>query len=351
MRELTASKLAVELPARGVDRQYLDHVLIVSPDRVRRTELSDLVDRGGWFATAVGSAQEAIWDLSPVLPHLIVIDVPEPEEPGWALELIDAIRSRTDGGGVPIVVLTPTQSHFLTVAAFGRRADDVVSGSPHADELIARFRVRLERRPVPRDELVRDPITGALTPLSFVAQIEHELERLDRGGRAGVLALLQIDELPELEARHGLRARDEIMAQVVAVIEEDSRDVDFVGHVRGVIGILMPATPAKGGQVRLDRLARLLSSRSLMVAGVVVRLTPIIGYAASEPGSSLDVLEERAWIAMMNQAEQLDLHPTAWIPAMSGESSRGSRRAIACNSSSTGSGVGVLYARITWKSG
>jgi cellulose synthase/poly-beta-1,6-N-acetylglucosamine synthase-like glycosyltransferase/DNA-binding response OmpR family regulator len=307
------------------DDRYLDHVLVVSPDPTRRDELIGLVERGGWAAKGVGSAQEAGWELSPVLPHLVVVDVPDSDDPMWALELIDAIRARAGGENVPVVVVTPRESRFLTIAAFGRRADDVVSGRPHDDELIARFRVRLERRPVPRDALVQDPITGALTPACFAAQIDHELERLERGGRPGVLALLQLDELPELEARHGIRARDEIMAQVVALIEEDSRDVDFVGHVRGVIGILMPATPAKGGQVRLDRLARLLSSRSLMVAGTVVRLTPLIGYASSAPGISREVLEERAWVAMMTQAEQLDLHPTEWVPALSGEPTRGSR--------------------------
>ena len=312
-------------PEADDDARYLDHVLVVAPDKDRRAELVDLVDRGGWLATAVGSAQEAGWELEPVLPHLIVIDVPDPDDCMWALDLIDRIRSHVGGESVPVVVVTPGESRFLTVAAFGRRADDVVSGSPHADELIARLRVRLERRPVPRGSLAKDPVTGALTPASFVGQIDHELERLERGGRPGVLALLQLDELPELEARHGVRARDEIMAQVVAIIEEDSRDVDFVGHVRGVIGILMPATPAKGGQVRLDRLARLLSSRSLLVAGTVVKLTPIIGYASSASGISLEILEERAWVAMMVQAEQLDLHPTAWMPALSGETTRGSR--------------------------
>ena len=269
-----ALKLRVAPPARDGDRSYLDTVLVVSPDPGRRAELEDLVDRGGWLAIAAGSAQEAAWELSPVLPHLVVIDVPTPEESDWALELIDQIRSRGGGDGVPVVVVTPRESRDLAVAAFERKADDVVSGRPHVDELIARLGVRLERRPVPRDALVRDPVTGALTPASFADQIEHELERVARGGQPGVLALLQFDELPELEVRHGLRARDEILAQVVTLIREDSRDIDFVGHARGVLAILMPATPGKGGQVRLERLSRLLSSRSLMVAGAIVRLTP-----------------------------------------------------------------------------
>lgn len=307
------------------NRRYLDTVLVVSPDPIRRSELAEVVDDGGWVAIAAGSAQEAAWELSPVLPHLIVVDIPSPEDAGWALDLIDQVRECDGGERVPVVVVTELESQLLVIEAFGRGADDVVSGRPHADELIARFRVRLERRPIPRGALIEDPITGVLTPTSFDDQLKHEQERLERGGRPGVLALLQLDELPELETKYGLRARDEILAQVVALIRGDSRDVDFVGYVRGVLAILMPATPAKGGQIRLDRLARLLNSRSLMIADTVVRLTPIIGYARSEHGVSTEVIEERAWIAMMHQAEQLDLHPTIWVPAMSGESTRGSR--------------------------
>ena len=301
----------------------LEAVLVVSPDRARRIELGDVVDAGGWVATTVSSGQEALWELAPALPHLVVVDVPDPTDAEWALELIDRIRGHSGGDRTPIVLLMPREHRPLTLAAFARRADDVVAGPTYADELIARFKVRLERRPVPRDDLKTDPISGALSEASFAAQVEHELDRLERGGRSGVLALLQLDELPELEARYGVRAREEIMAQLVALIEEDSRDIDFVGHARGVLAILMPATPAKGGQVRLDRLTRLLAGRSMMVSGTIVRITPIIGYAESERGLTVEELEDRAWVAMTTQAEQLDLHPTRWTPAMDGRPSKG----------------------------
>ena len=325
MAMLSVSSLRLTAPADAALSHGLETVLVVSPDPARREQLADVIDAGGWVPTTAASVQEALWELSPVLPHLVVIDVPDPAGSEWALDLVDRIRGHAGGERTPVVVLTPREHRSLTVAAFARRADDVVAGQAHADELIARFRIRLERRPVPREDRDVDPVTGALSPASFSAQVEHELERLSRGGRPGVLAFLQLDELPELEAKHGVRARDEIMAQVVALIEEDSRDIDFVGHARGVLGILMPATPAKGGQVRLDRLARLLSSRSLIVADTIVRLTPIIGYAVSERGLDVETLEERAWLATMQQAEQLDLHPTRWTSALAGESSRGSK--------------------------
>jgi cellulose synthase/poly-beta-1,6-N-acetylglucosamine synthase-like glycosyltransferase/GGDEF domain-containing protein len=312
-------------PDPGVEPRPREVILVVSPDRDRRRELSRTVADGGWLAATAGSIQEARWELTPVLPHLVVIDVPDDGNARWALDLIDVIRDLDGGTLTPIVVVAEHASRRLTIDAFERGADDVVAVAQHPEELIARFEVRLERRPVPRDALVADPATGALTEPSLAAQIEHELERVDRGGRPGVLAMLQLDELPALEARFGRRARDELMAQVVSLIKADSREVDFVGHARGVLALLLPATPAKGGQIRLDRLAQLLSAKSLMVSGQVVQLTPIIGYAVAEPGLTIETFESRAWDAMMHQAEQLDLHPTRWRPQLSGEAGHGSR--------------------------
>ena len=150
MGMLSVSSLRLSAPALVDDQRGLEAVLVVSPDPGRRAELGDVVDTGGWVSTTVGSMQEAVWELTPVLPQLVVIDVPDPTDSEWALELIDRIRGHNGGERTPVVLLTPLEHRALTVAAFGRRADDVVAGPAYADELIARFRIRLERPPVPR---------------------------------------------------------------------------------------------------------------------------------------------------------------------------------------------------------
>ena len=106
--------------------------------------------------------------------------------------------------------------------------------------------------------------------------------------------------------------------------KRDSRSIDYVGHMRGVIALLMPATTARGAHARLERLAHLLASSNVSVAGKRMSMTPIIGYASLERGLAQESLEERAWIAMLHQAQQLDLHPSAWSRSMSPTSPRGS---------------------------
>ena len=70
--------------------------------------------------------------------------------------------------------------------------------------------------------------------------------------------MLALDELPALEAQFGSRARDEVVAQVVRLIRKDGRTIDFVGLSRGLLGLLLPNTPRKGAQIRLERLSRLI---------------------------------------------------------------------------------------------
>ena len=315
------SNLPVMASGTVADWSTATTVLLVTREPGRRAELTDIVARGGSLPMAVNSAQEAIRELSLVLPHLVVIDVPSAEDSDWALELISRIRSCRGGGSVPVVVVSVQSCPRLSVAALERMADDVVSGELHPDELVARLRTRIDRPSVSRHALALDPVSGALTPASFGRRVRSELERLAHGGRPSVLALVQLDELPEVE---GGRAHDEVVAQVVALIKRDSRTIDHVGHMRGVFALLMPATTAHGAHVRLERLAHLLASTNVTVAGEPMSMTPIIGYASLARGLAQESLEERAWIAMLHQAQQLDLHPSAWSRSMSPTSPKSS---------------------------
>ena len=219
-------------------------VLIVALDPSRRDELTALVQGAGWVPLFAGTPDEARQVLLEAPPDLLLLDCPGTS--GAELEVLDRYRADADGVRVPIVCLLAKPNRRLTIDAFGRRADDVISGLDHPDELRARLRVRLERPPVPRTELTADPVTGALTSGAFAIRLGHELARVSRGGPTGTLALLALDELPGLEARLGSRARDEVTAQVVRLIREDGRTVDLVGLSRGLLGLLLPNTAPKG---------------------------------------------------------------------------------------------------------
>ena len=311
-----------DLSSAGVGARQ-ESVLVVASDPKRRQELVDIIEGAGWLPLAADNAEGALHLFRMAPPDLVLLafdgtDLAE-------LEVLDLLRAEPDGGRTPIVCNLPRRNRALFVEAFGRRADDVVVGRPVAVELVARLRIRMLRRAQAHNEIQLDPVTGALVPAAFADQTRRELERVFRGGRPGIFAYLAVDELPGIEGDLGSRARDEIVAQVIDLVDEDSRTLDFVGFSRGVVGLLMPSTPVKGAQIRLDRLSKLIFEHDFVLRGETVRLTPIIGFTKTDGELTLEDVEDQAWDAMAYEAEQRDLHPTLWEQAMSGGPSTKSR--------------------------
>ena len=277
------------------------------------------VQANGWQPIVARGATAARSILHTAMPNLVVLafDTSDPSAPALLAEL----RADHQGVNVPVIVMLPVRDDELVLAAFDAQADDVICGEVGEQELAARLRVRLERRPMPASAQAEDPVTGALTPAALTRQTDLELERVARGGAPGTLAFLALAELPGLYARRGARAREELLAQVVALVKKDGRQLDLVGFSRGLLVLLLPGTAAKGAQVRLDRLSLLLHATTFTVLGEPIRVTPVIGYAQLEPRVDRERLEDRAWTAMTYEADQLDLHPTRWEPSMSARAS------------------------------
>jgi GGDEF domain-containing protein len=288
-------------------------VVLACADPDARLRLEALLEEEDLLVVSCETAVEAERHLTGARPDLLVLYAPFEE--AEVLRLLGRLRDDPDGRRVPALVLADDPATRLR--AFDVGADDVASLDVTASELSARVRVRLERRPVPRDRMIVDPVTGGLTEDAFEARLVQEVERVGRGGRPGAVAYLSLHELPALQARLGSRARDEVLAQLVRVIQDDGRKLDLVGVSRGHLALLMPNTPAKGAQTRLERLTRKIAKLKIQVDGREQRFTPTLGYTASLPGTGAEQLKDRAWAALRHAAEQLDLHPVRWQPELS----------------------------------
>jgi DNA-binding response OmpR family regulator len=288
-------------------------VVLACTDAAVRARLEALLEEEDLLVVSCESAAEAERQLAGARPDLLVLGAPF--EQAEVLRLVERLREDPDGRRVPALVVADDPRTRLR--AFAAGADDVADLSLSGEELRARVRVRLERRPVPRERLEVDPITGGLTEDAFEARLAHEVKRVGRGGRPGAVAYLSLHELSALAARLGSRARDEILAQLVRLVAEDGRKLDIVGLSRGHLALLMPNTPPKGAQTRLERLTRKIAQRKFLVGGRPHRFTPALGYASSREGVDAPQLKDRAWTAVLHAAEQLDLHPVRWQPGLS----------------------------------
>jgi PleD family two-component response regulator len=292
-------------------------VVLACADAAARSRLEGLLEEENLLVVSCESAAEAERRLAGALPDLLVLDASFEE--AAVLRLLEQLREDPDGRRVPGLVLADDPGTRLR--AFSVGADDVADPALTGEELRARVRVRLERRPVPRERMQVDPVTGGLTEDAFEARLAHEAERVGRGGRPGAIAFLSLHELPELTSRLGSRARDEVLAQLVRLVAEDGRKLDLVGISRGHLALLMPDTPPKGAQTRLERLTRKIAQGTFLVEGRPQRFTPVMGHTSSLAGLDASQLKDQAWTAVLHAAEQLDLHPVRWRPELSKASS------------------------------
>jgi cellulose synthase/poly-beta-1,6-N-acetylglucosamine synthase-like glycosyltransferase/DNA-binding response OmpR family regulator len=288
-----------------------DTVLVVAGRARQRARFARRAAEQGHLVLEAADVPEALKQGQGARPDLVLV-------PGDAkgLRALAQLRANPELGSVAAIVLTRGGDLPTLLRAFELGADDVIPQSVHRNELEWRMRARLERRAVPRDELVQDPATGALTQETLGRMMRVEFERVRRTRRTACFAYLALDELPTIEAELGQVARDAILAEIVDIVEADGRRVDLIGYSRNHLALILPDTSAKGGRIRLHRLAQKIYHHTFVVQGAEVRLTPVIGFVAVDQATTAHDAEERAWAALLHAAAQLDLYPVQWLPGM-----------------------------------
>ncbi len=303
-------------PASSSVSARRDTVLVLAGDRRERARLARFVAGEGYLVVQASDVASARAAIAHARPDLVVLG---DDRSGMAA--LAEFRADPETGGVAAIVLSRRHDLPRMLRAFEFGADDVILRTVPPAELAARMRARLERRAVPREGIVRDPVTRALGPEALDRAMKLEFERVRRTRRAASFAYLAFDEMALVEAEHGQRARDELLAQVVALVEQDGRHVDAIGLSRHHLALLLPETSSKGARTRLNRLVQKLHRHDFVVEGRALRLTPAVGYVTVTPGMRSDEAEEHAWTALMHAATQLDLYPAEWRPGLGGEES------------------------------
>jgi two-component system KDP operon response regulator KdpE len=119
----------------------MNRILVVEDDGPLRETLTTTLRAGGYEASEAGSAEEAVVLAGHDLPDLVLLDLSRPTDGFQALE---RLRSFTD---IPVVVLSASDEKDDKVRALDGGADDYVVKPFDVDELMARLRAALRRRP------------------------------------------------------------------------------------------------------------------------------------------------------------------------------------------------------------
>ena len=295
-------------------QQEYGFILIVEDEETVRHLLVTILGRAGYDVTVADNGRAALALIAEATPDLIVSDVMMPEMDGFTL--LRHVRANPATRSIPVIMLTAKGTTEDVVAGLDLGADDYLAKPFNRPELLARVRAKIARPPVPIDLLPRDQQTGLLTEATFRQTLAREVERSRQAGRPGGLAAVQLEELPRLRERFGLRSEGILIKQFAALLGAAARPVGVAGRdAQGCFLLLLPELDADAARRRLGALSQAIVGQVFTVGDERLRLTPSIGYAAFVPGIDAAALREQAATALGYAAAHLDLQPVRFDPA------------------------------------
>lgn len=150
---------------------------------------------------------------------------------------------------------------------------------------VSAVRAAVEAHRVLRHQLTHDALTGLDNRAHLVDQLDTLTSRLLPGERVGVL-FVDLDGFKLVNDTWGHEAGDELLVKVAAQLRETVRDDDLVARVGGDEFVVASRVPDVETAVRLARRIVLTVSRPTEVAGAETSVSPAIGVAVSERGST-----------------------------------------------------------------
>ncbi len=283
-------------------------ILVVEDDPVVQKIMVLTLTKAGFSPVVASNGIEALMQVKVALPDLIISDVMMPEMDGF--ELLKVLRSDPKTNFIPVIMLTSRDSCEDIVGGLNMGADDYLPKPFDPDILIARVRSKINRPPVPVENLIIDRQTGLLNTQNFQTEAKRELYRAARSGKPGCLAYCELNELPRLRERLGDRADREISEQVSIVLQQTAHPLDIFGHdPSGKFLILLPEIDQNECKDYLKELSDNLSSLSFFADAESVRLTPIIGFTFFEKEKDFKEVDEKTQMALEYARSQMDLEP------------------------------------------
>ena len=147
-----------------------------------------------------------------------------------------------------------------------------------------------------RDAAIRlstiDPLTGLFNRTFFFAAVDREIARSARSGRGFCLLMMDLDELKQINDRHGHFFGDRVLRGVGEVIRLGGRKIDTAARYGGdEFVVLLPETDPTGAYVLAEKIRQEVAELRVDIAGTVINPSVSIGVVSyPEDGRTSDEL-------------------------------------------------------------
>ena len=141
-----------------------------------------------------------------------------------------------------------------------------------------------------------DELTGVLNMRAFSTMAERVSHQAERYARPFSLLMIDSDSLKEVNDAHGHEAGNRLLRQVVACIQSQLRQTDFIARYGGdEFVVLLPETPCSGAVGVAERIRRKVEASPLVTREKELTATVSIGIACyPNHGVNFEAVLEKA---------------------------------------------------------
>jgi diguanylate cyclase (GGDEF)-like protein len=147
-----------------------------------------------------------------------------------------------------------------------------------------------------RDAAIRlstiDPLTGLFNRTFFFAAVEREIARSARSNRGFCLLMMDLDDLKQINDRHGHFFGDRVLRGVGDVIHSGGRRIDTAARYGGdEFVVLLPETDPTGAYVLAEKIRMEVAELRIPIGGSAIEPSMSIGVVGfPEDGRTVDEL-------------------------------------------------------------
>ena len=255
------------------------NVLLVEDDPDKRNLLQVALEMAGYSVVTATDGVEGLQAVESHQPDLIVTDVMMPRMDGY--ELARRVRSNPSTRFIPVIIQTALRGEAQDqrlgseVGALGYITDPT-----DLDLLLARARTLLDFKNYLdscEEAAFTDHLTGLANRRRFERQLEREVARTRRFGRAFSLLLLDLDLFKRVNDTHGHDVGDDVLRRVGNALQAGTRGIDTTARLGGEeFAVILTETDFAAGLEVAERLRVAIGETETPAAG---RVTVSIGLA------------------------------------------------------------------------
>ncbi len=186
-------------------------VMVVDDDLQILATLKEFLEPWGLSVTTLNNPQQFWETLKSCSPDLLILDVKMPAVSG--VELCNIIRNNSRWGRLPIIFLTAHTDAAIVNQMFSVGADDFVSKPIVGPELVSRIINRLERLKLLQNAAETDYLTKLSNRHKSTQDLNKYLQLANQQDQSLCLAVLDLDNLKQINDRHGYNTGDMVMRQ------------------------------------------------------------------------------------------------------------------------------------------